>query len=705
MSENNNIEEQELDLNQLMKIRREKLEELQANGKNPFGITKFDRTNTAGEIKEKFEEFDGKDVTVAGRIIAKRIMGKASFCTIQDCDEKIQSYVSINDLGEESYKEFKTYDIGDIIGITGFVFKTKTEEISVHAKSVTLLSKSLRPLPEKFHGLKDPDLRYRQRYTDLIMNPEVKKTFELRSRIIKEMRNFLDSKGYMEVETPILNTIAGGATAKPFITHHNALDIDMYLRIAPELYLKRLIVGGFDKVYEIGRLFRNEGMDLKHNPEFTSMELYSSYEDYNDMMDITEEMVSTIAKNILGTTKINYQGTEIDLTPSWKRITMIDAIKEVTGVDFNEVNTDEEAVKLAEERKLEVDAIKKTRGNIINIFFEEYVEETLVQPTFICDYPVEVSPLTKRKKEDPRLTERFEVFIGGREYGNAYSELNDPIDQYERFKKQAQAREAGDEEANMMDEDFVQALEIGLPPTGGLGMGIDRLIMLLTDSASIRDVLLFPTMKPLASEKKQKKVENNEVTDNRIFETKINREDAIKLLKKYNKEEFHIKHAVTVEQIMRYFARKYNENEDFWGLAGLLHDIDYEMYPEEHCEKAPEMLKEINASDELIHAICSHGYGICTDIEPKHKMEKILFATDELSGLIGAAAKMRPSQSTKDMELQSLKKKYKDKKFAAGCSREIIARGAEYLGWELDELLQNTLEAMKETEDEILKNM
>ncbi|MCI9286628.1 MAG: lysine--tRNA ligase [Clostridia bacterium] len=496
-NENNKNEEQEIDVNHLIQIRRDKLKELQENGKNPFEITKYNRTHTAGEVKANYDALENTDVTVAGRIIAKRIMGKASFCTIQDCDEKIQSYISINDLGEESYKAFKTYDIGDIIGITGFVFKTRTEEISVHAKSVVLLSKSLRPLPEKFHGLKDPDLRYRQRYTDLIVNPEVKKTFELRSRIIKEMRNFLDSKGYMEVETPILNTIAGGATAKPFVTHHNALDIDMYLRIAPELYLKRLIVGGFDKVYEIGRLFRNEGMDLKHNPEFTSMELYAAYEDYNDMMNITEEMVSTIAKNVLGTTKINYQGTEIDLTPSWKRITMIDAIKEVTGVDFNEINTDEEAVKLAEERKLEVDDIKKTRGNIINIFFEEYVEETLIQPTFICDYPVEVSPLTKRKPSDPRLTERFEVFIGGREYGNAYSELNDPIDQYERFKKQVEAREAGDEEANMMDEDFVQALEIGLPPTGGLGMGIDRLIMLLTDSASIRDVLLFPTMKPL----------------------------------------------------------------------------------------------------------------------------------------------------------------------------------------------------------------
>ena len=496
-NQNNNNQEQELDINQLMQIRRDKLIELQEQGKDPFQITKFNRTNTAGEIKKNYENFEQKDVTVCGRIIAKRIMGKASFCTILDSDEKIQSYVSINDLGEESYKLFKTYDIGDIIGITGFVFKTRTEEISVHAKEVTLLSKSLRPLPEKFHGLKDPDLRYRQRYTDLIVNPEVKKTFEIRSKIIKEMRNFLDNKGFIEVETPILNTIAGGATAKPFITHHNALDIDMYLRIAPELYLKRLIVGGFDKVYEIGRLFRNEGMDLKHNPEFTSMELYSAYEDYNDMMNITEEMVSTIAKNILGTTKITYQGQEIDLTPSWKKMTMIDAIKEVTGIDFNKINTDEEAIKIAEEKGLEIEPIKKNRGNIINIFFEEYVEETLIQPTFIYDYPVEVSPLTKRKPSDPRLTERFELFIGGREYGNAYSELNDPIDQYERFKKQVEAREAGDEEANMMDEDFVNALEIGLPPTGGLGMGLDRLVMLFTDSASIRDVLLFPTMKPL----------------------------------------------------------------------------------------------------------------------------------------------------------------------------------------------------------------
>ena len=496
MSEKENNEE--LDMNHLMQIRRDKLEELQKEGKDPYQITKFNRTNTAGEIKANYEKFEQKDVTVAGRIIAKRIMGKASFCTIQDSDEKIQSYVSINDLGEESYKAFKTWDIGDIIGITGFVFKTRTEEISVHAKEVTLLSKSLRPLPEKFHGLKDPDLRYRQRYVDLIVNPEVKETFILRSKIISKIREILNEKGFLEVETPILNTISGGATAKPFITHHNALNIDMYLRIALELNLKRLIVGGFDKVYEMGRVFRNEGMDIRHNPEFTELELYASYQDYHDMMDITEEIFSRTAKEVLGTTKINYQGQDIDLAPGWKRITMIDSIKEVTGIDFNEIKTDEEAVALAKERGLEIpDKTKETRGDVISIFFDEYVEETLIQPTFVYDYPIEISPLAKKKKEDPRLTERFEAFIGGREYGNAFSELNDPIDQYQRFKKQVEAREAGDEEAGMMDEDYIQALEIGLPPTGGLGIGIDRLVMLLTDSSSIRDALLFPTMKPI----------------------------------------------------------------------------------------------------------------------------------------------------------------------------------------------------------------
>lgn len=496
MNENENV--QEVDMNQLLKVRREKLQELREKGKDPFEITKYDRTHTSKDIKDNYDALEGTDVKIAGRIMAKRIMGKASFCHIQDMQGQIQSYVSTNDLGEESYKEFKTYDIGDIIGIEGFVFKTKTEEISIHAKKVTLLSKSLRPLPEKFHGLKDTDLRYRQRYVDMIVNPEVKETFILRSKIIKELRRILDEKGYMEVETPILTTVATGDAARPFITHHNTLDIDMFLRIAPELNLKRIIVGGIDKVYEIGRNFRNEGMDIKHNPEFTNIELYSAYEDYNDMMNISEEIISTIAKNVLGTTKIDYQGQDIDLTPSWRRVTMIDAIKEVTGIDFNKIKTDEEAQAIAKEKQVEIDPIKNTRGHIINSFFEEFVEETLIQPTFIIDYPVEVSPLTKRKPTDKSLVERFELFIGGREYGNAYSELNDAIDQNERFLKQAEAKALGDEEAGGMDEDFVNALEIGLPPTGGLGLGLDRLIMLLTNSASIRDVLFFPTMKPLS---------------------------------------------------------------------------------------------------------------------------------------------------------------------------------------------------------------
>ena len=499
MQENNNNQnpEMELDENHLIQIRKDKLKELQEQGKNPFEITKFNRTNTAGEIKANYEAFEQKDVTVAGRIIAKRIMGKASFCTIQDSDEKIQSYVSINDLGEESYKLFKTYDIGDIIGITGFVFKTRTEEISVHAKEVTLLSKSLRPLPEKFHGLKDMDLRYRQRYVDLIVNPEVKETFIKRSQIIKEIRTILDEKGYLEVETPVLNTISGGATARPFITHHNTLNIPMYLRIATELNLKRLIVGGYDKVYEMGRIFRNEGMDIRHNPEFTSIELYAAYQDYNDMMDITEEIFRRCAEKVCGTTKITYQDTEIDLGTTWKRISMIDSIKEVCGIDFNNINSDEEALKMDKEKNVEVPSGKETRGHIISLFFDEFVESTIIQPTFIYDYPVEISPLAKKSPKDARLTERFEAFICGREYGNAFSELNDPIDQYERFKDEIKARENGDEEAGMMDEDFINALEYGMPPTGGLGIGIDRLVMLLTNQESIRDVLFFPTMKPI----------------------------------------------------------------------------------------------------------------------------------------------------------------------------------------------------------------
>ena len=504
MSEENvmNSQNEEQDLNQLMKVRREKLAELQEKGKDPFQIVKFDNKDNSKDIKAKFvdpvegEESEPMNVSIAGRLMSKRGHGKATFCDLQDMYGRIQIYVKLDEVGAESYEEFKKYDIGDILGLTGTVFRTHMGEISIKVKTLKLLSKSLRPLPEKFHGLKDMDLRYRQRYVDLIMNSEVKDTFIARSKIITGIRNFLNNKGYVEVDTPILNTIAGGASARPFVTHHNTLDIDMYLRIAPELYLKRLIVGGFDKVYEMGRLFRNEGMDIKHNPEFTTFELYAAYEDYNDMMDIAEDLFSTLAKDVCGNTKIDYQGTEIDLTPGWKRISMIDAIKEVTGINFNEANTDDDALKLAESIGVEVGDFKD-RGHIINDVFEARVEETLIQPTFIKDYPVEISPLTKRKPSDPRLVERFELFIGGREYANAYSELNDPIDQRDRFMMQMAEREAGNDEANMIDEDFVQALEYGMPPTGGLGIGVDRFVMLLTDAASIRDVLLFPTMKPI----------------------------------------------------------------------------------------------------------------------------------------------------------------------------------------------------------------
>ncbi len=484
------------DLNKLMNVRKEKLDELRKEGKDPFKITKYDRTHFSKDIIDNFDSYEKKDVSIAGRIMSKRIMGKASFAHIQDSEGKIQIFVSRDDLGDEHYKEFKRYDIGDIIGVKGFVFKTKTGEVSIHAKEVILLTKALRPFPEKFNGLKDVDLRYRQRELDLIVNPEVKKVFMKRIEILKEIKNILDKKGYIEVETPILHPILGGAAARPFITHHNTLDMELYLRIANELYLKRLIVGGFDKVYEMGKMFRNEGMDIKHNPEFTNIELYAAYEDYHDMMDITEEIITGVAKKVLGTEVINYQGTEISLKRPWKRMTMIDAVKGQTGIDFNQVKDFEEAKELAKKFNIEVPELIETKGEILNLFFEETVEDTLIEPTFILDYPIEVSPLTKRSEKNPELTERFELFINGIEYGNAYSELNDPIDQYERFLKQVEAREKGDDEANMMDEDFVKALEYGLPPTGGLGIGVDRLIMLLTDSASIRDVLFFPTMKP-----------------------------------------------------------------------------------------------------------------------------------------------------------------------------------------------------------------
>ena len=484
----------EQDINQLLKVRREKLAQLQEDGKNPFEITKYDVTNHTQDIKDHFDELEGKTVTIAGRMMSKRVMGKASFCNVQDLKGNIQSYVARDSVGEDAYKDFKKFDIGDIVGIKGEVFKTKTGEISIHASEITLLSKSLQILPEKFHGLTNTDLRYRQRYTDLIMNAEVKDTFIKRSQIISAIRKYLNEQGFMEVETPMLVANAGGAAARPFETHFNALDEDLKLRISLELYLKRLIVGGLERVYEIGRVFRNEGLDTRHNPEFTLMELYQAYTDYNGMMDLTENLYRYVAQEVLGTTKIVYNGIEMDLSQPFERITMVDAVKKYAGVDFNEIHTLEEARAAAKEHHVEYEEIHK-KGDILNLFFEEFVEEHLIQPTFLMDHPIEISPLTKKKPDNPEYVERFEFFMNGWEMANAYSELNDPIDQRERFKVQEELLAQGNEEANTTDEDFMNALELGMPPTGGIGFGIDRMVMLLTDSAAIRDVLFFPTMK------------------------------------------------------------------------------------------------------------------------------------------------------------------------------------------------------------------
>ena len=494
MAEQKNVQEQ--DINQLIKVRRDKLKELQENGKDPFQITKYDVTNHSTDIKDDFDAFEGKEVSIAGRMMFKRVMGKASFCNVQDLKGSIQAYVARDEIGEDSYKDFKKYDIGDILGIKGKVFKTKTGEISIHASEVTLLSKSLQILPEKFHGLTDTDTRYRQRYVDLIMNQDSKQTFIKRSQIIKEIRNFLAGRDFMEVETPMLVSNAGGAAARPFETHYNALNEDVKLRISLELYLKRLIVGGLERVYEIGRVFRNEGVDTRHNPEFTLMELYQAYTDYHGMMDLTENLYRFVAQEVLGTTQIVYKGIPMDLGKPFERITMVDAVKKYAGVDWNEVETLEQARELAKEHNIEFEERHK-KGDILNLFFEEFVEEHLLQPTFVMDHPVEISPLTKKKPENPEYVERFEFFMNGWEMANAYSELNDPIDQRERFAQQDKNAENGDEEAQHTDEDFLNALAVGMPPTGGIGYGIDRLVMLLTDSPAIRDVLLFPTMKSL----------------------------------------------------------------------------------------------------------------------------------------------------------------------------------------------------------------
>ncbi|MGG7098907.1 lysine--tRNA ligase [Clostridium sardiniense] len=497
-TEEMNIQELEAQLSEQEALRREKLAELQAAGKDPFDVYKVEKTHSSEEVKSNYEELEGKTVTVAGRIMSKRGQGKVVFSDIHDRDGKIQLFIKIDAVGEENLKAYKSFDLGDWVVATGEVFKTRTEEVSVKVSDFELICKSLKPLPEKFHGLKDPDLRYRQREVDIITNPEVKDTFIKRSKIIKTIREFLDNRGFLEVDTPILSPIAGGAAAKPFITHHNALDIDMYLRIATELYLKRLIVAGFEKVYEMGKNFRNEGVSVRHNPEFTCIELYQAYSDYNDMMEIMENMIAYVCEKVNGTTKVMYEGTEIDFKPPWRRITMVDAVKEYAGVDFNEIKTDEEAQAIAKEKHLEFPKPldKVTKGEVLNMLFEEYGESNLIQPTFLVDYPVEISPLTKKKRGNEAFTERFEGFVYGREVCNAYSELNDPIVQRQRFEQQAKEREYGDDEAYMMDEEFMSALETGMPPTGGLGIGIDRMIMFLTDSSSIRDVLLFPTMKP-----------------------------------------------------------------------------------------------------------------------------------------------------------------------------------------------------------------
>ena len=691
--------QQAQDINQLLKVRREKLAALQENGKDPFVITKYDVTHHSREIQDNFDTMEGKTVSIAGRIMSKRVMGKASFCNVQDLQGNIQSYVARDSIGEEPYADFKKYDVGDIVGIEGEVFKTKTGEISIHAAKVTLLSKSLQILPEKYHGLVNTDIRYRQRYTDLIMNEEVKSTFVMRSKIISSIRRYLDGQGFLEVETPMLVSNAGGAAARPFETHYNALDEDVKLRISLELYLKRLIVGGMERVYEIGRVFRNEGLDTRHNPEFTLMELYQAYTDYNGMMELTENMFRHVAQEVCGTTLIPYGEEMIDLGKPFARMTMVEAVKKYADVDFDTIKDTAEAKKIADEKEVHYEERHK-KGDILNLFFEEFVEEHLIQPTFILDHPIEISPLTKKKPDNPDYVERFELFITCREMCNAYSELNDPIDQRERFKAQEEALAAGDEEANTTDEDFLNALDIGMPPTGGIGYGIDRLVMLLTNSPAIRDVLLFPTMKSLEKKSSDSAKSVKKDAGHAAKQSAVSREQALELLKKYNKEPFHIQHGLTVEGVMRWYAKElgYADEEEFWGITGLLHDIDFELYPDEHCKKAPELLREAGVGEDMIYAVCSHGYGICSEDEPKLEMEKVLFAADELTGLIWSCALMRPSKSTMDMEVKSLKKKFKDKKFAAGCSRDVISQGAEMLGWELDELFDKTIQAMRSCE-------
>lgn len=690
----NNMPGDEQGLSEQRLIRRQKLADLQAAGRDPFKITKWDQEQRSAEIKENFDKYENQNVSIAGRIMSKRVMGKASFIDLLDRDGRIQCFVARDNLGSDEYSIFKKYDVGDIVGVKGEVFKTKTDEITVRAEELVLLSKSIQVLPEKFHGLQDVDMRYRQRYVDLIMNTEVRDTFKKRSKILSAIRNFLADRDFMEVETPILVANAGGAAARPFETHFNSLDEDFKLRISLELYLKRLIVGGFERVFEIGRVFRNEGLDPKHNPEFTLMELYQAYTDFHGMMELAESLYRYVAQEVLGTTKLQYGDKVIDLGKPFERITMTEAVKKYSGVDFAEIHTLEEARAAADSKGIEYEQ-RHEKGDILNLFFDEFVEKNLIQPTFITEHPIEISPLTKKKPDDLEHVERFELFMNGWELANAYSELNDPIDQRERFQEEERRLAAGDDEANHTDEDFLNALEIGMPPTGGIGFGIDRMVMLMTNSSAIRDVLLFPTMKSLGGKNKsEKKAEEAPALD-----AKISVDEAMDLLKKYNEDPFHLTHGEMVGKLMRYYAEKYDaKNADFWQVVGILHDLDWEKWndAETHTVKAAELLEEAGADPQVAHAIQTHNSDNNEELpKPESKMERVLWAVDELSGLLSAVIKMYPSHSAQDLNLKSVKKKYKNKKFAAGCDRDYIEKGAELNGMTIEDLLDSVIEAAK----------
>ncbi len=683
-------------------MRRARRQALLDAGVNPYPIVSEVTTHVA-ELVERCESLepgaveDGEGgLHIAGRIRAKRGHGKLAFMDIEDCTGQIQLFCRINNMDDESWALIGQLDVGDIVEAVGCPTRTRRGEPSLMVGSLKLLSKSLRPLPEKFHGLSDREVRYRQRYVDLIMNPEVKDTFVKRSRIISAIRRYMEDLGYLEVETPILQETLGGANAKPFTTHFNVLDQDCYLRIATELHLKRCIVGGMERVFEVGRQFRNEGMDLTHNPEFTSMEAYCAYGDLSTMKELSEGLFQACAAAIGKGDVIEYQGQKVDLSSPWRSAPMSELVSEVLGEELSIDTPVEHLRELLSANDLEWDA-SWGAGKLIFELYDELVEKTLVNPTFVCDYPVEVSPLAKRKDDDPRLTDRFELVVCGKEYANAFSELNDPVDQEERFAAQVAAKAAGDDEAMEYDYDYVRALEYGMPPAGGIGFGVDRMIMLFCDQPAIRDVLLFPHLRPERREQ-PKAVVSDAPADDKL-EAGISREVAFELLKRYNKDSFHVKHGETLEGLMRYYAQKHDpKNVDFWGLVGLLHDLDWEMWPDpvQHTVKTAELLEEAGANPALAHAIQTHNHAQNDELpSPEHVMEKWLYATDELSGLIQACVRMRPSHSVVDFNVKSLRKKFKTKSFAAGCNRQIISEGAEMLGMELSELFASVIEAMK----------